>query len=202
MDGPRDSISLFLRDIHFFEKKWVQNTEKKKKSKKISTLSSFTSTYAAPSPLFQLKPQYTRNLARCPPPARCGAGTALARVGSSPDGEAWAAAAQFPSAPPLRYPPGTPHPESPLEPPRAPRRRPRWRPDPPGGPQHRPAPPAHLVLLAVLHRPQTVPGHSEGLRIRYCSCTKIGRVVRICLLKNVMTVKLGRVPSWILKTFK
>jgi hypothetical protein len=53
----------------------------------------------------------------------------------------------------------------------------------------------HLVILAVLHRPQTVPGHGEGLRIRDCSCTKIGRVVRICLIKIVMTVKLGRPGS-------
>jgi hypothetical protein len=60
----------------------------------------------------------------------------------------------------------------------------------------------HPVLLAVLHGSQTVPGHGEGFRIRNCSCTKIGRVVRIYLIKSVMTVKLGRVPSWILKTFK
>ena len=60
----------------------------------------------------------------------------------------------------------------------------------------------HLVLLVALHRPQSVPGHGKGLRIRDCSCTKIGCVVRICLIKIVMTVKLSRVPSWILKTFK
>jgi hypothetical protein len=42
----------------------------------------------------------------------------------------------------------------------------------------------HLVLLAVLHRPQTVPGHGKGLWIRNCSCTNIGRVVRIYLMKN------------------
>jgi hypothetical protein len=41
----------------------------------------------------------------------------------------------------------------------------------------------HPVLLDVLHRPQPVPGNSEGLRIRNGSCAKIGRVVRICLQK-------------------
>jgi hypothetical protein len=78
MGGPKDSFfRIFEEYSTFLRKKEYKNS---KKIKKISTLSSFTSTYAAPSPLFQLKPLCTRNLARCSPLARCGAGIALARV--------------------------------------------------------------------------------------------------------------------------
>jgi hypothetical protein len=57
----------------------------------------------------------------------------------------------------------------------------------------------HSVLLAALHRLQTVSGLGKGLRIRHGSCTNIGRVARFFVDKLFMTVKLGRVTSWILK---
>ncbi len=157
--------------------------------------------YAAPSPLFQLKPRYTRILARCSPLARCGAGAALDRVGSSPGGGAWAAAAQSPTVPQLWSPPGTPPPESPPEPLRAPWGRPWWHPDPHGGPRRRAAPPAPPGP------PGCSPRASDGLWPRRESLDPLLLLHkdRSCgenlFIKIVMTVKLGRVPSWILKTF-
>jgi hypothetical protein len=150
--------------------------------------------YAAPSPLFQLKPRYTRSPARCSPPARFGAGTAWDRVGSSPGDVAWAAAAQSSAAPPLRYPPGTP-------PSRAPRGRRRWCPDPHGEPRRRAAPPGPTGP------PGRSPQASDGLWPRQGSpdpprlLHKYRSCGEIFVNKLFMTVKLSRVPSWILKTF-